>query len=75
MRAFRPIALTASLLTLAGAGTVVGKATASDLVGHLSVNDNTADAKTIAAFDRHVGAQSARADDSSGASATNASAV
>src|SRR5690348_5936635 len=39
-------------LTLAG-GTVV-QAAASDVVGHVYVNDNTSGTNTIAGFDRHA---------------------
>jgi 6-phosphogluconolactonase len=55
MRVFGVVALAASLLALAAAGAAAGKATtASQVVGHLYVNDNTAGTNTIAAFDRHA---------------------
>jgi 6-phosphogluconolactonase (cycloisomerase 2 family) len=49
--------MTVGLLALAAGGataTARGAAAASDVVGHLYVNDNTAGTNTIAAFDRHA---------------------
>jgi len=54
---FTRIAATISLLALVGAGATnasASAAAASDVVGHLYVNDNTAGTNTIAAFDRHA---------------------
>jgi tetrahydromethanopterin S-methyltransferase subunit E len=45
------------LLALAGAAATIAAGSASaasDVVGHLYVNDNTAGTNTIAAFDRHA---------------------
>jgi 6-phosphogluconolactonase len=56
MRLLRRIATTIGLIALAVAGTATASANAatrSDVVGHVYVNDNTAVANTIAAFDRH----------------------
>jgi hypothetical protein len=56
MRLLRRIATTIGLIALAVAGTATASAnaaTGSDVVGHVYVNDNTAVANTIAAFDRH----------------------
>src|ERR1700722_18258292 len=56
MRLFSRVVAVSSLLALA-AGTPIGAGVASakpDVVGHLYVNDNTAGANTIAAFDRHA---------------------
>jgi 6-phosphogluconolactonase len=50
------IATTIGVIALVVAGTAMASANAStrsDVVGHLYVNDNTAAANTIAAFDRH----------------------
>lgn len=57
MRWFRRITMAGGLLALAAAVATIaagGAAAASDVVGHLYVNDNTAGTNTIAAFDRHV---------------------
>src|SRR5438270_804445 len=56
-RLFTRIARTIGLLALAVAGATIASGSASaasDVVGHLYVNDNTAGANTIAAFDRHA---------------------
>lgn len=56
MQVLKHIAATTSLFALAIAGTAIapaGAAAASDVVGHLYVNDNTTP-NTIAAFDRHA---------------------
>jgi 6-phosphogluconolactonase (cycloisomerase 2 family) len=60
----RLLALTATLMLTAGAGVAAANAGAglagpeagggSPVVGHLYVNDNTADANTIAGYDRHA---------------------
>jgi 6-phosphogluconolactonase len=57
MRVFTRVAVTVSLLTLAAVGAAVAagsSSAASDVVGHLYVDDNTAGTNTIAAFDRHA---------------------
>src|SRR5437667_12851400 len=57
MRVFTRVAVTISLLTLAAveaAVTAGSSSAASDVVGHLYVDDNTAGTNTIAAFDRHA---------------------
>jgi len=57
MRVFRRVAVTISLLVLGAAMTTAGAGRASaatNVVGHLYVNDNTAGTNTIAAFDRHA---------------------
>src|SRR6266849_1668835 len=51
------IAAAITLLTVAAVTAVVASGSASaasDVVGHLYVNDNTAGTNTIAAFDRHA---------------------
>jgi len=52
----RPLRLALPLVLAAAVFTVVagGASAASSVVGHLYVNDNTAGANTIAAFDRHA---------------------
>ena len=55
MRAFTRLVLAVALVALAAAGATAGRAAAaSDVVGHLYVDDNTAGANTIAVFDRHA---------------------
>ena len=57
MRWFRRITMAGGLLALAAAVAAIaagGASAASDVVGHLYVNDNTAGTNTIAAFDRHA---------------------
>jgi 6-phosphogluconolactonase (cycloisomerase 2 family) len=57
MRWFRRITQASGLLALAAAVATIaagGASAASDVVGHLYVNDNTAGTNTIAAFDRHA---------------------
>ncbi len=57
MRWFRRITQASVLLALAAAAATIaagGASAASDVVGHLYVNDNTAGTNTIAAFDRHA---------------------
>ena len=57
MHVFTRVAVTISLLTLAAVGAAVtagSSSAASDVVGHVYVNDNTAGANTVAAFDRHA---------------------
>src|ERR1700728_4280523 len=46
--------LLAATIGLFGGAAVAGASTASPVVGHLYVNDNTAPANTIAGFDRHA---------------------
>ena len=56
MRLLKRIATTIGLIALAVAGTATASAnasTGSDVVGHVYVNDNSAVANTVAAFDRH----------------------
>jgi 6-phosphogluconolactonase len=57
MRVLTRVAMTIGLLVLAAAGATANArqaAAASDVVGHLYVNDNTVGTNTIAAFDRHA---------------------
>lgn len=57
MRWFKRMTQASGLLGLAAAVAVIvagGASAASDVVGHLYVNDNTAGTNTIAAFDRHA---------------------
>jgi 6-phosphogluconolactonase len=56
MRLLTRASLLATLFTVALTGALTASASASrfDLVGHVYVNDNTAGANTIAAFDRHA---------------------
>ena len=57
MRLFTRAIRTMSVLALAAAGATLaagGASAASDVVGHLYVDDNTAGTNTIAAFDRHA---------------------
>jgi 6-phosphogluconolactonase len=57
MHVFTRLARTMGLLALAGAAATIAAGSASaasDVVGHLYVNDNTAGTNTIAAFDRHA---------------------
>jgi 6-phosphogluconolactonase (cycloisomerase 2 family) len=57
MRLFTRITRTIGLLALAAAAAALAAGSASaasDVVGHLYVNDNTAGTNTIAAFDRHA---------------------
>jgi 6-phosphogluconolactonase (cycloisomerase 2 family) len=57
MHLFTRLIRTFGLLALAGAAAAIAAGSASaasDVVGHLYVNDNTAGANTIAAFDRHA---------------------
>jgi 6-phosphogluconolactonase (cycloisomerase 2 family) len=57
MRLFTRVTRTTGLLALAAAGATIAAGSASaasDVVGHLYVNDNTAGTNTIAAFDRHA---------------------
>jgi 6-phosphogluconolactonase (cycloisomerase 2 family) len=54
---FRRVTEVSGLLALAAAVATIaagGASAASDVVGHLYVNDNTAGTNTIAAFDRHA---------------------
>ena len=56
MQLLKRIATTVGLIVLAVAGTATASAnasTGSDVVGHVYVNDNSAVANTVAAFDRH----------------------
>jgi 6-phosphogluconolactonase len=53
MKPLRLVILLASIAALLGAGTGNALA-ASDVVGHVYVNDNTAGANTIGVFDRHA---------------------
>src|SRR6266516_3771658 len=57
MHVFTRVAVTTILLTLPAVGAAVtagSSSAASDVVGHLDVDDNTAGTNTIAAFDRHA---------------------
>src|SRR5579864_1662971 len=57
MRMLRRITRTASLLALTAIAATIAAGSASaasDVVGHLYVNDNTAGTNTISAFDRHA---------------------
>jgi 6-phosphogluconolactonase (cycloisomerase 2 family) len=57
MHVFTRLTRTLGLLALAGAAATIAAGSASaasDVVGHLYVNDNTAGTNTIAAFDRHA---------------------
>ena len=57
MHWYRRITQASGLLALAAAVATIaagGASAASDVVGHLYVNDNTAGTNTIAAFDRHA---------------------
>ena len=54
MRLLSRMSLPFALLALALAGPAAGVASADGTVGHVYLNDNTAGANTIAAFDRHV---------------------
>jgi hypothetical protein len=54
---FKRITQASGLLALAAVVATIaagGASAASDVVGHLYVNDNTAGSNTIAAFDRHA---------------------
>ena len=57
MHVFTRLTRTLGLLALAGAAATIAAGSASaasDVVGHLYVNDNTAGTNTIAGFDRHA---------------------
>ena len=57
MQLLKRIVTTIGLIALTVAGTATASASAStrsDVVGHVYVNDNTAVANTVAAFDRHA---------------------
>lgn len=48
------LVLVAAVAVVAGAGASAARAQASDVVGHVYVNDNTAPINTVAGFDRHA---------------------